>query len=46
VTYDICYKGAETLDFAHSGVVLELVYCCGEIVVCIFVRTVVGGMVY
>jgi hypothetical protein len=37
VTLRVCYRGVETLDFACSSVVLELVGC-GEIVVCIFVR--------
>jgi hypothetical protein len=46
VTYGICCGGVETLDFAHSDVVLELVDCCGEIALCIFVRMEVGQRDY
>jgi hypothetical protein len=45
VTYGICYGGAETSDFAHSGVVLELVDYCGRITVCTFARMEVEAMV-
>ena len=38
VTYAVYLRGAETLDSARSGFVLEWVDCCGEIVVGIFVR--------
>ena len=45
VTYDVCHSGAETLDSAPTGVVLEWVDCCGGIV-CIFVRMEVAEKDY
>ena len=40
LTLCICHRVIETLGF----VVLECDNCCGETVVCIFVRMEVGGM--
>jgi hypothetical protein len=44
VTYGICYRGVETLDFVSSGAVQERVDYCGEIAVYTFVRMAIGEM--